>query len=481
MRFSRAVACLFVLPLVWMTAHADGRDRDRGRSPALCGPTDVPESGIQGEVPAGQSANYNCGLKLVGQLPRVGPAQGAGQCAYVRSGSDVFIMDVSNPAKPVEVGSVPVQSGSETMRTLVTAEGALLVSGSSVYDIKNCLYPVHLGEIQWPPLRLPGIPSRLLPHDIPLNHAGTKVYASFGVWEADITNLNDPNTWTVTDHRCELAAQQPGPWSEPHQQSLNAELSLCIDATRPAPAGASYTLAASPLQASLLWPSLSHAPDLNASDTRLFVGDQAGGNSAKWAPIAKVRIIDVAKNPPTILGEVDGPGHGLDWFQERSGREYVLHSNEAGSAGVPGQAAGGDTCRRYPRPFSLGWAFEAFISDVTRPDKARNVSMLRLAINDAEFCDVRKASGRDPWVSYHMVDNPFNAKFAAVSFGDAGLRVFDIRVPQTPREVAYFNHGPLVHQGISHYDAARKLLYVPGGSGFWVLEIEPQVRARLGL
>ena len=159
----------------------------------------------------------------------------------------------------------------------------------------------------------------------------------------------------------------------------------------------------------------------------------------------------------------------------------MLHSNEGGSAGIPGQAAGGDTCRPYPRPFSLGWGFEVFVSDVTRPDKARNVSMLRLAINDPEFCDVRKASGRDPWVAYHMVDNPYNAKFAAVSFGSAGLRIFDIRLPTFPREVAYFNHGPLVHAGVSHYDAARGLLYVPGGSGFWVLEIEPQVRARLGL
>jgi hypothetical protein len=129
----------------------------------------------------------------------------------------------------------------------------------------------------------------------------------------------------------------------------------------------------------------------------------------------------------------------------------------------------------------LGWAFEAFVSEVTRPSKARNVSMLRLAINEPEFCDVRKTSGHDPWVSYHMVDNPYDAKFAAISFGSAGLRIFDIRQPSSAREVAYFNHGPLVHAGVSHYDAARRLLYVPGASGFWVLEIEPQVRARLEL
>jgi hypothetical protein len=107
--------------------------------------------------------------------------------------------------------------------------------------------------------------------------------------------------------------------------------------------------------------------------------------------------------------------------------------------------------------------------------------MLRVAINDPEFCNVRRTSGLDPSIAYHLVDNPLNAKFAAVNFGSAGFRIFDIRQPTNPREVAYFNHGSLVHAGVGHYDAARGLLYVPGGSGFWVLEIEPQVRALLGL
>ena len=472
--------------MAWLLAglappgRAADRSQDTGTSPALCGPGDVREPGIQGDVPAGQTANYNCGVKLVGQLPRVGNVQGTGKCAYVRNRGQVYVVDVSDPAKPVEVGSVPVQSGSETMRVVVTDKRAVLVSGSSVYDIADCLHPVLMGEIQWPPLSLPGVAARLVPHDIRVNHAGTRVYASFGLWEADISNLRDPKSWTVTDHRCELAAQQPGPWSELHQQALKAGLSLCADATQPNPRGANYVLGASPLQSSLLWPTLSHSPDLNGDDTRLYVGDQAGGTSGLWAPVAKVRIIDLTKSPPKIIGEVDGPGHGLDWFRS-GGRDYVLHSNEGGTTGVLNQAAGADTCRPYPRPFALGWGFDVFVSDVTRPDRARHVSMLRIAINDPEFCAARKASGRDPWIAYHLVDNPLDAKFVAVNFGSAGLRIFDIRQPAKPSEVAYFNHGPLVHGGVGYYDAARGLIYAAGGSGFWVLEVEPQVRARLGL
>lgn len=478
LRLVPLVAIVVATPFLPLHAAAD-RSED-GVSPALCSFGDIPEPGIQGEVPAGEVANYHCGISLLSQLPRSGNVQGFGTCAYVREGNEVFVIDVADPANPVEVGSVPVQSGSETMRVVVNEDRALLVSGSSVYDVHDCLNPSLLGEIPWPPLQLPGIPSILLPHDIRPNRAGTKVYASFGLWAADITNLQDPSTWTVTDHRCELAAQQPGPWQEVHQQSLAAGLSLCDDALRPSPFGAGFTLGASPIQSSLLWPTLSHSPDVNGDDTLLYVGDQAGGTGGRWAPTAKVRVIDITQSPPQIIGEVNGPGHGLDWFRVGR-REYVLHSNEGGTNGILNQPSDSDTCQPYPRPFSLGWGFEVFVSDVTRPHRPRRVSMLSLAINDPQYCEVRKASGQDPWISYHMVDDPFAATFAAVDFQSAGLRIFDIRKPHRPREVAYFNHGPLVHGGVGHYDADRGLLYVGGSTGFWVLALEPQVKAHLGL
>jgi hypothetical protein len=121
------------------------------------------------------------------------------------------------------------------------------------------------------------------------------------------------------------------------------------------------------------------------------------------------------------------------------------------------------------------------VTDVSQPTKPRNLSMLQIAINNPENCEARKASGRDPTVAYHMLDNAMNAKFAAVNFNSAGLRIFDIRNPAKPYEVAYFNHGPLVHGGVGYYDRERGLIYAAGSSGFWVLELEPQVKARLGL
>lgn len=442
------------------THHRD----DTGRSPALCGPDDNPEPGIQGDVPAGETANYGCGLTLLAELPRVGTLQGAGHCAYVRSAGRIWVIDVSDPTNPTEVGDVPAFGGSETMRAVVTDERAVLVSGRGVYDISDCENPVVKGEIQWPALQIPGVPTGLLPHDIRVNHAGTKVYASFGMWEVDITDLDDPSTWTVTNHTCDVAAQ----YHPVQMQAAEAGLSLCDD-LRVNPDG-TVTFAATPLQGALLWPQMSHSPATNGDDTRLYLGDQAGGLSGQLEPEPHLRVIDLTQDPPRILAEAPGAGHSLDWFRTANGREFVLHANEGGT---------GDTCQRR-RPESLGWAYDAVVTEVTH-DRARRVSKLELAINKPEFCEARRASGHNPWISYHIVDNPTNARFAAVSFGTAGLRVFDIRNPNEPIEVAYFNQGPLVHAGVSYYDASRGLIYAPSSDGFKVLEIQPQVREHLSL
>lgn len=492
----------------------------KGASPALCGPGDMPEPGIQGDVPAGvRTGSYNCGVRLVGQIPQLsGTVQGIGKCAYVRTGRVVNVIDVSDPAKPVNVRNVPYLWGSESFRIAVAKDRAVLVSGSSVYDIKDCLNPVLKGEIKWPPLNI-GIDKPLgggggtgiLPHDIRINHAGTKVYGSLGLWEVDISNLDDPNSWKVNDLRCDILQDIPGPWQEPHRAARRVGNDLCEDmAKSDAARGANWRLAGSSAQTSVLWPQLSHGPAVGGTDKYVYIGDQAGGTLGKISNNKTyLHVVDVSRRPAKVVGRTDGPGHSVDWFQT-GGRQYVLHANEIGSGtpfagtapargappagaapgapargGVSNLAAGAlnttsDTCKHYPRPTALGWAFDAVLTDVTDPTRPRNINQLRIAINNPEHCAARKASGKDPSVAYHMIDDPMNAHFAMVNFGSAGLRIFDIRNPGKAVEVAYYNHGPGAHSGVGYYDAARGLIYA-GGAGFWVLELEPQVRAKLGL
>ncbi|WP_310533227.1 hypothetical protein [Novosphingobium sp.] len=471
------------------SAHAAETPAASGRSPATCAKGDLPEPGVQGEVPAGQKPTWNCGIRQIAALPLTGSVAGTGTCVYVRTRgaggtpdeSRISVIDTSNPARPRVVGeTIPVHNGSESLRLVVTGERAVMVSGSTVIDIRDCLKPRVLGEIKWPDTTVPGVSRKNLPHDIRLNRAGTRVYSSFGVWEVDISDLAAPATWKIIDRRCEIAEQVPGPWQEVHRQANKAKRSLCDDATRPAPRGANYAMGGSPLQSSMLWPQFSHSLDFNADDSRMYVGDQAGGTSALWAPEPKVRIVDLKAQPIRVIGEAPGPGHGLDWFRS-GGREYVIHSNEGGTSGIMGQPERGDTCRPFPRPTALGWGFEAIITDVTDPAAARNVSMAQIAINQPEHCAARKASGRDPWLAYHLIDNPMQARFAAINFGEAGLRIYDIRDPARPTEVAYFNHGVPVHAGVGHWDAARRLLFVSDSGGFRVLRFDPAVSKRLGL
>ena len=84
-----ALASVIVLLVAGMAMprQATGCFSD-GISPALCGPGDIPEPGIQGEVPLGATPNYNCGVKLIGSLPGGGAVQGFGMCAYRRGAGD---------------------------------------------------------------------------------------------------------------------------------------------------------------------------------------------------------------------------------------------------------------------------------------------------------------------------------------------------------------------------------------------------------
>jgi LVIVD repeat len=447
-----------------------------GRSPALCGPQDTPEPGIQGEVPAGATANYNCGLTLVGQLSTTGSVQGAGHCAYVRSGASIHVIDVSDPAHPTEIGSVATIGGSESMRAVVTNERAVLVSGKAVYDISDCEHPVLKGQIPWPNLQIAGVPFGLLPHDIRVNHAGTKVYATFGMWEADITNLADPSTWTVTDHSCDVEAQF---WPV-QMQAAKAGINPCASHNRVGDSGETIIWAADAAQGALMWPALGHGPDTNGADTRLYLAPVGGGSQERLG-LPTLSIIDLTQNPPRLLDQIPGAGYGIDWFQTAKGNQFLLRNPEEG---IPSQQNPplGDTCvPERDRPERLGWDFSAFLTEVTH-DKAKNVSQLELAINTPKFCEARSASGHDPVIGYHSVDNPHNAKLAILAYGDAGLRVFDIRNPKKPSEVAYFNHGRLTGQnGAPHYDASRGLIYATDSGGFKVLQIQPQVSQHLDL
>ena len=456
---SRAkITGLTTVVILLAAAAASAQD---ARSPAACNPLDKPETGIQGDVPmadqqSGRSAEgYNCGLALLSEVSLSGTGvQGAGHCAYVRVNGgmtrgtvpdpsvEIHVIDLSDPTAPRDVRTLQPMSSSETMRTFVDGERAILVNGRAVYDIRDCENPVQKGDIAWPGV---GVWPAGGYHDVRISHDGKTVYAGIYAIEADISNLDDPNTWTIRNHSCAIAGQESG---NPDQ------IQTCQDDA--------YELGSGGQQ-------YSHGPDENGDGTRIYLGNQGAPPSSE----SVLRILDRTVSPARVVSATgpDNPGHSIDWFQKADGREFLLHANELDT---------GDTCQPHPRSANLGWAYQAYLTNITNELAPTRASMVEIAINEPEHCAERQASGHAPWIAYHSIDTPYDPHFAMISFGTAGIRVFNIIDPYAPTEVAYYNKGSVAHDGVSWYDAARGLILIPS-DGLKVLEIEPQVFDTLGM
>jgi hypothetical protein len=198
------------------------------------------------------------------------------------------------------------------------------------------------------------------------------------------------------------------------------------------------------------------------------------------------------------VSRVSGPGHSIR-TATIDGRPFLLRSDES----VVNLTANG--C--VPDLTPVGGAAQPFLTDIGDETAPVDRGRLTLAINDPTHCLNALASGVNASSHYHDVDDPHDTTFAMVSMWNAGLRVFDVRDPDHPTEVAYFNPGvfgvplldpsgapldPLLNlQGQRGFDQAwGHVRYVPETGhiwvatrtgGFWVLEIEPQIRAFLGL
>ena len=133
----------------------------------------------------------------------------------------------------------------------------------------------------------------------------------------------------------------------------------------------------------------------------------------------------------------------------------------------------------------------ARIIDIEDPAKPRVVSNLRLAVNQREAHneasnDPNFVPGSQTTYSAHYCNIPraVDPEIVACSFLNSGLRIFDIRDPEHPREVAYFVSPPAVNQG-QRSDAAfsqpdfdaktRDVWYSDAASGFWTVRLDKRV------
>jgi hypothetical protein len=121
------------------------------------------------------------------------------------------------------------------------------------------------------------------------------------------------------------------------------------------------------------------------------------------------------------------------------GKPYVVHIDEAGSGGLSNSAQHAAACAAGFPPFPM-----ARIIDISDERNPKIVSRLALETHDPRNCaavapDIVGLATFTYGSHYCSVDNKKHATTLACGYFNSGVRVFDIRDPVRPKEIAYYN------------------------------------------
>jgi len=466
---SRLIAVVMAMVAAYVGAVGGFGTGDAAEAATLCGPNDRPETGVPGDVPLADQISgradegYSCGLSLVGYSSLGGRGGNAnmawaGDCAYI-AGDGVAVVDVSDPLQPVYVRTLRGAGSDATVETLhavTTPDRSILVAGRygfwgmtgfgsdapvDVWDVRDCAAPVLLSTFTLPANA----------HNLTLSADGTRLWNTLPLTAVDLTDPTNP----VFLGNLEDQLRATGPWKMQYAHEA--------------------------------WPS----PD----GRRLYVGGQIAGDE-------ELLILDVEgwpAQPASVIGRIATPGHSIR-PATIGGRAFLVTSDES----IVNLTAKG--C--LPDQLTpVGGASQPSLLDLSDETNPVIRSQFRLPINEPENCLEQVASGTNASVHYQDVDDPTDTTFMLASMWNAGLRVVDVRDPDDPQEAAYFNPGrfrvgdpsggggfvggALALQSMNMLDQAwAHSRYVPEtghiwlatrSGGFWVLELQPQVRAALGL
>ncbi len=426
---------------------------------AVCGPGDNPETALQGQVPADMRASgfqgFSCNLQLLGQVRGEGAnwqttewREGKGAtkkvCAYhgtahptanpglAREHYGVRVIDITNPNNPYNTAYLATTSMQDPWESLKINERRQLlgaVNGSNgngpaaidIYDVSgDCRYPQLLAStmLSLDPnteVVFPGLTS----HEGSWAPDGLTYYARGGrnYYAIDTTDTTKPRVISV--------------WQPPQAASTGHGLSVSDDGTR------GYFIASCSL-------TIAQTADPNTPAC----------NGLITYDLTSIQTRQGYDPQPRVISELywkDG-ATGQHTINIKIGKKpYVVYVDEAGTAGntvATRQAA----CDLGLLPFPLARIID--MSDEVHP---KVVSKLMLETHDPANCAkvIPDLTGLTSFLygsHYCSVDNIHKATTLACGYFNSGIRVFDIRDPIRPREIAYYNppYTTTVSPGSNH-------------------------------
>jgi hypothetical protein len=414
-----AASMMPIIALVPPPARAQEQYHSVAR--ASCGPQDRVESGLQGQTTLaerfapGPARSYSCNLELVGQYEGEGSAFGMnvfGNCAYYSTWQNpkmkhpgVTVLDVTDPGKPYPTAyldSPAMLSANENLefdvnRRILLASKWPTTTGApfDVYDLTaDCRHPVLLTSISIPHMQ---------------SHAGEFV--------------SDGRTFYGT-----ASGDAPDPASPPSAVfAINMS-----DASHP------HGLATW-IPAEKEWQV--HGVRVKEDGTRAYVALSSFNPSSATDGLVILDTRDIQLRRPNpqfhvisslLWGDAQGGQFALP--VTINGRPYIIFTDVAGAIPVIGSRSAGVCDSGRP-----GHGF-ARIIDIDDEHHPKVVSKVMLETALPQNCS---KVVNDPTIlgyagNWCDVDNHENAKLLACGFNEAGLRVFDIRDPSHPSELAYY-------------------------------------------
>ncbi len=486
-------------------AGADNKKKDSGPVPltvpkAVCGPGDRPETALQGQVPAAMRAagfqGFNCNLQLLGQHRGDGANwqttqfrqklrhaaddpddrdSGGGNtrriCGYHgtasptlsrpgRANMGVPVIDLTDPRNPTPTAYLTTVSMLDPWESLKVNERRQLLAADNgqdgaggpevdIYDISDdCRFPQLLASVKvGTGTDGGGVVTPIIGHEGSWAPDGLTYYGG---------GRTVPNNYYAVDTTDATKPKLLTSWFVPRVGTGGRThgLSISDDGTR------GYFVSIGSIN-----PATLTDPNVPANNG-LVIYDLS-------------EIQQRLPNPqPKVLGEVywkDGATAQHTINVRIKGKPYVIFVDEGGSGGTTSAAQLAAACAAGMAPFPM-----ARIIDISDERNPKVVTKIMHEVHDPKNCpqvlpDVVGLSIFTYGTHYCSVDNRKNATTLACGMFNSGIRVFDIRDPLRPKEIAYFNPaGVMTDSPGSNHTLGNN--FRPGGADWCSAQVHLDAR-----